>query len=43
MKNSGPRLIYAEGDEVVAMQDRNPPVAKLIPFIAEDASVVRHS
>jgi prevent-host-death family protein len=31
-------LTYAKSGEVVIIRDRNLPVAKLIPFIAEDAS-----
>jgi len=31
-------LTYAKNGEVVIIRDRNLPVAKLIPFIAEDAS-----
>jgi prevent-host-death family protein len=31
-------LSYAKSGEVVIIRDRNLPVAKLIPFIAEDAS-----
>ncbi len=31
-------LTYAKSGEVVVIRDRNLPVAKLIPFIAEDAS-----
>jgi prevent-host-death family protein len=31
-------LTYAKGGEVVVIRDRNLPVAKLIPFVADDAS-----
>jgi prevent-host-death family protein len=31
-------LTYAKNGEVVVIRDRNLPVAKLVPFIAEDAS-----
>lgn len=31
-------LTYAKNGEVVVIRDRNLPVAKLIPFVAEDAS-----
>lgn len=31
-------LTYAKSGEVVVIRDRNLPVAKLIPFVAEDAS-----
>ena len=31
-------LTYAKGGEVIVIRDRNLPVAKLIPFTAEDAS-----
>jgi prevent-host-death family protein len=31
-------LTYAKSGEVVVIRDRNIPVAKLVPFVAEDAS-----
>jgi prevent-host-death family protein len=31
-------LTYAKNGEVVLIRDRNLPVAKLVPFVAEDAS-----
>ena len=31
-------LTYAKAGEVVVIRDRNLPVAKLIPFVAEEAS-----
>jgi prevent-host-death family protein len=31
-------LTYAKNGEVVVIRDRNLPVAKLVPFVAEDAS-----